>query len=59
MKIAKSNTCVTKPPLPSKQGAMTHLALINNYLHVKALNRVLADCNFATGTYLGLTYVDI
>ena len=43
----KVKQCVTKPPSPSKQGAMTQPALINNYLHVKAPNRALADCNFS------------
>ena len=43
----KVKACVTKPPSPSKQGAMTQPALINNYLHVKAPNRALADCNFS------------
>ena len=42
----KVKPCVTKPPSPSKQGAMTQPALINNYLHVKARNRALADCSF-------------
>ena len=54
-KIGKVEHCVTtKPPSPSKQGAMTQPALINNYLHVKARNRALADCSFCH-RYLVLT----